>query len=117
MIYYLTKIITSAVLISLISETAKRNSLFAALMASLPIVSILAFIWLYLETGSTEKISTLSYGIFWLVIPSLVLFIVFPLLLKAQVNFWLSLTCASLATAACYFAMVRILAAFGIQIQ
>jgi len=88
MLYYAIKIIISAVLIVVISEIAKRNSIFGALIASLPIISILAMIWLYADTKNIEAVSTLAKDIFWLVIPSLVFFATFPLLIKYKLNFY-----------------------------
>ena len=70
--YYLAKVAITALLVVAISEIAKRSSLMGALLASLPLTSILAFIWLYLETGSGEKVAALSASILWLVLPSLV---------------------------------------------
>ena len=81
--YYAVKILVSAVLIVLISEIAKRNTLFGALVASLPVTSLLAFIWLYLDTGDSARIAALSTGVFWLVLPSLAFFVVLPLALRA----------------------------------
>ena len=69
----------------------------AAILASLPLTSLLAFIWLYGETGDTGKIASLSVSIFWYVLPSLVLFIALPLLLARGIDFWLSLLIASAA--------------------
>jgi hypothetical protein len=74
---YAVKILVSAVLIVLISEIAKRSTLFGALIASIPITSLLAFIWLYLETGDSARIAALSTGVFWLVLPSRI-FVVLP---------------------------------------
>ena len=80
--YYIIKVLVSAVLIVAISEISKRSSFWGGILASVPLVSVLAFIWLYIDTKSVEKISQLSYSVFWLVIPSLSLFITLPLLLK-----------------------------------
>ncbi|MGX2032301.1 MULTISPECIES: DUF3147 family protein [Methylocaldum] len=96
------KVLISALLIAVISETAKRSSLVAALIASLPITSILAFIWLYVDTGDTELITELSRQIVWLVIPSLAFFWILPLLLERSLNFWLALGLAAIATSVCY---------------
>jgi len=73
---YIIKIILSAILIVAISELAKRSSFMGAILASLPMTSILAFVFLYYETQDSEKVSALSTDIFWLVIPSLTLFLV-----------------------------------------
>ncbi len=78
MAYYLTKLAITAVLIVLISEISRRSSLIGAILASIPLVSVLAMVWLYVDTKDVEKISALATGIFWLVIPSLALFITLP---------------------------------------
>ena len=82
MLYYIIKIIVSSFLIVLISEISKRNSFIGGLLASMPLISILAFIWLYIDTQDSEKVIALAYSIFWLVLPSLTLFIMLPFLLK-----------------------------------
>jgi hypothetical protein len=75
---YVIKILVSAVIIVAVSEIAKRNSFWAAVLASLPLTSLLAFIWMHVETGDTKQIAALSHGIFWLVLPSLALFLLLP---------------------------------------
>ncbi len=80
--YYIIKVLISAILIVGISELSKRSSLIGAILASIPFVSVLAFIWIYVDTKNVETISKLSYSIFWLVIPSLVLFVILPIFLK-----------------------------------
>ena len=116
MAYYAVKVLVSAVLIVLISEVARRSTLFGALIASLPITSLLAVIWLYLDTGDSGRIAALSTGVFWLVLPSLAFFVVLPLALRAGWAFWPSLSAAILATVACYGIMVPILRKFGIEV-
>ena len=116
MTQYALKIMISATLLVAISELAKRNSFLGATLASIPLTSLFAFVWLYLDSGDVEKVATLSQGIFWLVLPSLALFIVLPLLLRIGVNFWLSLTAACIVTAFAYFGMIKILAWFDVQI-
>jgi len=91
MAYYLVKIITTTILIVVISEIAKRSSFVGAILASIPLVSVLAMIWLYIDTKDVSKISALSTSVFWLVIPSLALFVSLPVLLKQGVNFYLSM--------------------------
>ncbi len=70
-----------------ISEAAKRSTLLGGILASLPLTSLLAFIWLYGETGDTGKIANLSVSIFWYVLPSLVLFVALPILLARGPRF------------------------------
>ena len=97
------------------AEIAKRSTFWGAVVASLPLTSLLAFVWLYLDTGSSRRVADLSQSIFWLALPSLTLFVVLPLLLRAEINFWLSLGSACAATAAAYFAMVWCQGRLGIQ--
>jgi len=109
MIYYIVKVALSALIIVAISELAKRSSALAALLASLPLTSLLAFVWLYVDTGEVEKIARLSDDIFWLVLPSLVLFVVLPVLLRQGVGFWMSLLIGLGATAVSYLLMLRLI--------
>ena len=81
------KIAVTAVLVVAISEVAKRSSLLGAVLASIPLTSVLAMVWLYADTGDAEKVAELATGIFWLVLPSLALFIALPLLIRAGWGF------------------------------
>lgn len=116
MLYYIIKIAISAAVIVAVSEIAKRHSGVAALFAALPLTSLLAFIWLHLEGATATAIGELSTQIFWLVLPSLVLFIVLPVLLRLGLNFWLSLALACSATVGCYLLMLPLLRKLGIQL-
>jgi ABC-type xylose transport system permease subunit len=116
MAYYIVKVFVTAILVVLISEISKRSSTVGAILASLPIISILAFIWLYIDTKSVEKISELSTSIFWLVIPSLSLFIVLPLMLKSKVNFYASLILSCAIMVLLYFTMLFILKRLNINL-
>jgi hypothetical protein len=111
---YATKVAITAVLIVAISEIAKRSSFWAAVLASLPLTSILVFMWLYIETGNIDRVATLSLSIFWLVLPSLVMFLLLPLMLRAGWPFYLSLASSTIATAAAYVFMVSLLSRAGI---
>jgi hypothetical protein len=115
MLYYTIKILLSSLIIVAVSEIAKRSSMLGALLASLPLTSLLAFVWLYLDTGDVQKVASLSSDIFWLVLPSLALFLVLPLLLKMGWGFWLSLAVAMLVTAACYGVMLLLFKQFTVQ--
>lgn len=114
--YYLVKIAITTVLIVAISEIAKRSSFFGALLASVPLVSILAMIWLYIDTKDTTKVIDLSNSVFWLVLPSLALFISLPLLLKQGLSFYISMIIAVGVTILCYWLMIVILNHLGIRL-
>jgi hypothetical protein len=116
MLYATLKVLITSVLVVAVSEAAKRSSLFGALLASLPLVSVLAFIWLYVETGDTEKIASLAQGIFWLVLPSLVLFLALPFLLRQGLSFYPSLFVSIGLTAGAYLLMTLVLGRFGMTV-
>ena len=113
----LLKIVISAFLIFAISELAKRSSFFGALVASLPIVSLLAMIWLWRDTHDAARLAQFSVGVFWLVLPSLVLFAILPpLLTRWQLSFPLALSLSCAATIVAYFVAAAVLKRFGITI-
>jgi hypothetical protein len=115
-LYYTLKVLISAVLIVVISEVAKRSSFVGGLIASLPLVSVLAFVWLYVDTKNMERVAALSHSIFWLVLPSLSLFLALPWLLKKTENFYLSLGAAIAITAVLYLVMVLLLRRMNIAL-
>ena len=112
MVQFLLKVAISAVLIAAVSELAKRSSLLGAALASLPLTSLLAFVWLYRDTGDAAKVAALSQDIFWLVLPSLILFALLPVLLRHGWQFWSALGLSCLATIAAYGATVLALRAW-----
>ena len=116
MLYYVLKVAISALLIVAISEIAKRSTGFAALVASLPLTSLLAFIWLHMEASPSEQIADLSNQIFWLVLPSLLLFLLLPILLRHGWSFWVSLGISIAATAGCYLALLPLLRRAGVSL-
>ena len=107
MAWYLTKLAVTAAVVVLVSEIAKRSTLAGAVLASLPLISVLAMIWIWMETRDAERIAALSFDILWLVPPSLLLFLLMPVLLRACAGFWLALAVSALATAAAYTAAIR----------
>ena len=115
MTYYLVKIVITTGLIVLISEVAKRSSLVGAILASVPLVSVLAMIWLYIDTKDVEKVSEFSTRIFWLVLPSLGLFVLLPVLLKQGMNFYLSLSLSTGITVVSYMLLVVVLNHYGVK--
>lgn len=114
--YYLLKILVTTVLVVAISEIAKRSTFAGAVLASIPLISVLAMIWLYVDTKDIVKVSDLSSGVFWLVLPSLTLFLALPLLLKQGLNFYLSIGISILLTVLAYWLMVATLHHFGIKL-
>ena len=116
MAYYLVKIAVTTVLIVLIAEIAKRSSFVGALLASVPLISVLAMMWLYIDTKDVAKVSDLATSVFWLVLPSLALFVTLPLLLKQGLNFYLSMGISIGITLGCYFLMISLLNHYGVKL-
>jgi hypothetical protein len=114
--YLVLKLTLTAAVVVAVSELAKRSTTAGALLASLPLTTLLALVWLQIETGDAERIAALSSSIFWLVLPSLVLLLLLPVLLRQGMNFWLSLTLASAACAAAYGLMWLGLRRMGITV-
>lgn len=114
--YFIFKCLVSGIIVGLVSEISKRSPGFAAIVASLPLTSILALIWLYKDTAEVKQVIALSNGIALIVLPSLVFFIALSVLLRFGFNFWPSLVNSSVAMAAVYFGYVRVLALFGLKL-
>lgn len=114
-LWFILKVGISALLIAAISELGKRSSLMAALLASLPLISVMAMFWLFIETRDAQKVADLTTGIFWLILPSLALFIALPLLLRKGVDFYLAMGISIALTVGCYLVMLRVLKFFGIH--
>ena len=116
MTYLLLKALISGVLIAAASEIARRSPGFGALIVSLPLVSLLAFIWLWRDTGDTERIAALSQSTFWFFLPSMPMFLALPALLRSGVGFWLALALSCALTLALYLAMIGIGPRFGLKL-
>jgi hypothetical protein len=110
------KVALTAVVVVAVSEIAKRSSLWGAVLASLPLTSLLAFVWIYLETGNAQSIAQLSQSIFWLVLASLPLFLALPFLLRYGWPFWPSLGVACVVTVGAYTGLVWLLGRMNVQL-
>ena len=113
MLYFIIKICITAVVVVLVAEIAKRSSLLAGLIVSIPLTTFLALIWLYWETRDTQKIIDLSNSTLLMVIPSLTFFIFLPILLKFNLPFIVSMTGSVVLTAACYWMFIKFLEKFN----
>ena len=116
MVYILIKVVITAIVVVVISEIAKHSSLFAGLLASIPLTSFLAFMWLYWETRDTQKVIDLSYSILLMVIPSFAFFIILPFALKLQFSFVVSILIAIISTTLAYWAFIGLLNKLSINI-
>lgn len=116
MLYIAVKALISGVIIAIVSEIAKRSPGIGSLILSLPLISILAFIWLWRDAADKEGIAALAQSTFWFVLPTLPLFLVLPALLRSGTGFWAALGLSCLMTMALYAAMVWALGRFGISL-
>ena len=116
MLYLVAKALVSGILIAAISEIAKRSPAAGALVASLPLVSILGMMWLWRDTGDPVRMAAHAEATFWYVLPSLPMFLLIPMLLRAGVPFWGALASGCVLTVALYFLMVWIGPRLGIHL-
>lgn len=115
MIWLITKYLTTAFLVVAISEIAKRSDKLGALLAALPVVTILALIWIHVESGDAEKVSNHAWYTFWYVVPTLPMFLIFPALMQ-RTSFWIALGAGALITVASFGVFALIVAQFGIDL-
>jgi hypothetical protein len=115
-VYLLLKALLSGAIVAAASELARRSSLLGAVVISLPLISILALIWLYRDTRSVDEVADLSWSILWVIVPSLVFFAVLPLALRNGVAFWPALLLACAATAAAYAVWVLAARRLGLDV-
>ncbi len=113
--FALFKALLSGLIIAAVSEVTKRSAAFGALIASLPIVSVLAMIWIWIETKDSARIADHAEATFWLVLPSLPMFLILPALLRHGVHFFVALGASCAVTVALYFIMVWVLKKFGMS--
>jgi len=116
MLYLILKAALSGLIIMAVSEIAKRSPAFGALVASLPLVSLLAIIWLWRDTGDTARIANHAEATFWYVLPSLPMFLAFPYMLRSGVGFWWALVASCALTVVLYFITVVVAERFGVSL-
>lgn len=116
MLYLFAKAALSGIIVMLVSEIARRSPSLGGLVASLPLISVLAIIWLWKETADSERVAAHANATFWFVLPTLPMFLIFPYLLRHQMNFWLALLLACAVTILLYALTIWLLPKFGIDI-
>lgn len=107
-------LITAAVVVA-VSEAAKRSDRFGGFLAALPLVTILALVWLYVENQPQEKIANHAWYTFWYVVPTLPMFLLFPALLP-RFGFWPTLGACALITVVCFGLTALALRPFGVNL-
>ena len=115
MLFILIKILATATVIVLVTEIAKISDKLGALIASLPLVTFLVLIWLYIEDQDHEKIVSHAYYTFWYVLPTLPMLFLFPFLLK-NVGFWFAIFLSILFTLVIFLIYAQYLKRFDINL-
>ena len=105
MLYLVIKAAISGVIVALVSEIARRYPGWGGLVASLPLTSLLAMVWLWRDTDDSLRVAELSSSTFWFILPSLPLFVVLPMLLKSGMAFWAAMAIVVAGTLALYALM------------
>ncbi len=116
MLYFIAKAALTGLLAAAIAEIARRYPGWGGLVASLPLTSLMAMIWLWRDTGNAPQVAALSASIFWFILPSLPLFLVIPMLIKAGAGFWPTMGAGIGLTLALYAAMFWAAPRLGIAI-
>lgn len=115
MTWLITKYFITAAVVVLVSELAKRSDKLGALVAALPLVTVLTLIWLYIEKQPASKIANHAWYTFWYVVPTLPMFLVFPALLS-RYGFWLSLFFSVIITSTCFVVFAVVARRFGVEL-
>jgi len=116
MTYLLVKALLSGLIVAAAAEVARRWPGVGGLIVSLPLVSLLAFIWLWRDTGDVEKVAQLAQSAFWFFLPSMPMFLVLPWLLRAGWGFWPALGLSIGLTVSLYLLMLGIAPRFGLRL-
>ena len=102
MLYLLVKAALSGIMVAAISEVARRYPGWGGLVASLPLTSLLAMIWLYRDSSDPQRVAALAGSTFWFILPSLPMFLVLPALLRSGIGFWGSIAASIAGTLILY---------------
>lgn len=113
--WLITKYLITATIVVAVSEIAKKSDKLGALIVALPLVTILAMIWLHVERQPMEKIANHAWYTFWYVVPTLPMFLLFPMLLQ-KFGFWLSLIISALITVICFWLFALVVKSFGVDL-
>jgi F0F1-type ATP synthase assembly protein I len=109
------KYLVTAAVVAVVSEVAKRSDRLGGFIAALPLITVLTLVWLHVEKQPVEKVSNHAFYTFWYVLPTLPMFVVFPLLL-ARIGFWPTLVASALITMACFGVTALAVRPFGIEL-
>ena len=113
--FLIAKYLITAAVVVLASEFAKRSDRMGAVVAALPLITVMTLIWLHVERQAADKISNHAYYTFWYVLPTLPMFLLFPWLM-GKMGFWLSLLTSAAITIVCFVAFAALMKKFGVSL-
>lgn len=113
---FVAKAALAGVIVALVASVAQRQPSFGALIASLPLISILGMIFLWWARPDTENMALHAEATFWYVLPSLPMFLLIPMLLRSGTSFWLSLAAGCVMTISLYMLMAFVGRRMGLPI-
>jgi hypothetical protein len=116
MLYLAIKALLSGLIVAAVSEIAKRSPGIGALIASLPLVSVLGMIWLWRDKPDAQNMAAHAGATVWYVLPSLPMFLLIPALLRQGAPFWMALAAGCVLTVALYAAMTAVGPRFGLRL-
>lgn len=116
MTYLFIKAIVSGIIIAAVSEIARRSPGFGALIASLPLISVLGMIWLWRDTHDAANMAHHAESTFWYVLPSLPMFLIIPAMLRQGWSFWLVLAVGCVITVSLYVMMTWLGPRLGLRL-
>ena len=116
MLYLVVKAALSGIIVAAVSEIARRYPSWGGLVASLPLTSLLAMMWLYRDSGDQGKVAELSISTFWFILPSIPLFFALPVLIRSNFGFWPSMAVCVVGTLALYASWFWVAPRLGIRL-
>ncbi len=116
MIAFWVRAMLSGLIVAAVSTVARRFPAAGALIASLPLVSLLGMIWLWHDRPDPANMAAHAEATFWYVLPSLPMFLLIPAMLHRGLDFWPALAAGCVLTLLAYLATIAIAARFGVRL-
>jgi hypothetical protein len=113
---FIAKALISGLIIAIVSEVARRSATMGALVASLPLVSVIGMIWIWSQTHDKTRIADHAGATFWYVLPSMPMFLVMPLLIRSGMGFWAALGVGCTLTIVLYLVLIGLAHRFGLRL-
>lgn len=107
--YFIIKTLLSALIIAVVTKISEYQTMGAAFIKSLPLTSLLVFFFMKYEGRTDKEIAVMSRDILYLVIPSLLLFIVLPMMINRGHGFYISLVAGVLVMSIGYFITIKLI--------